>query len=225
MPDEFLEKALAAGGRDWPEIRTEARPGAYWWWPGGAVSKEGLTGNLETYRKAGWGNLGVVGIYGVKGEEDQFLDIFSPAWFDMFNYAVEEAERLGMNIDLTPSSGWRMGGPHVTRPYAEQSFSVINGRIEVNTLDASVKRAGPGGKGLCLNPYSQAAVKYHFDWLSERFKEGSGLSPRAFYYDSFENEGNWCPELLDSFRKLRGYDLADHTDAFGGREIRMRSDG
>jgi hypothetical protein len=216
MPDEFLDEAAADRGTDWPEIRTEARPGAYWWWPGGAVSKEGLTWNLETYRKAGWGNLGVVGIYGVKGEEDLFLDIFSPAWFDMFNHAVKEADRLGMNIDLTPSSGWRMGGPHITRPYAEQSFSVIKGRIEVEALDASVKRAGPRGKGLCLNPYSLAAVKYHFDWLSDRFKEGNGLSPRAFYYDSFENEGNWCPELLNSFRKLRGYDLADHIDAFGG---------
>ena len=55
MPDEFLEDFAAAGGADWPEIRTEARPGAYWWWPAGAVSKEGLTWNLETYRKAGWG--------------------------------------------------------------------------------------------------------------------------------------------------------------------------
>jgi hypothetical protein len=216
MPDAFLKKVESGGEMGWPEIRTEARPGAYWWWPGGAVNKEGLTWNMETYRKAGWGNLGVVGIYGVKGEEDLFLDIFSPAWFDMFNHAVREADRLGMNIDLTPSSGWRMGGPHITRPYAEQSFSVIDGRIEVEALDASVKRAGPGGKGLCLNPYSPAAVQYHFEWLSERFKEGKGLSPRAFYYDSFENEGNWCPELLDSFRKLRGYDLEDHMDAFGG---------
>ncbi len=194
---------MAAGGTEWPEIRTEARPGAYWWWPAGAVSKAGLTYNLETYRKAGWGNMGVVGIYGVKGEEDHFLDIFSPAWFEMFNHAVEEAERLGMNIDLTPSSGWRMGGPHITRSYAEQSFVVNKGKIEVEVLDASVKRAGPGGKGLCLNPYSRDAVRHHFDWLSDRFEEGNGLSPRAFYYDSFENEGNWCPELLDSFRKLQ----------------------
>ncbi len=216
MPAEFLDKVTEAGGLDWPDVQTEARPGAYWWWPAGAVDKEGLTWNLETYRKAGWGNMGVVGIYGVKGVENRFKDIFSPDWFDMFNHAVEEADRLGMNIDLTPSSGWRMGGPHISTTYAEQSFSVIQGKIKVEGLETSVKRAGPGGKGLCLNPYSLSAVNYHFDWLSDRFKEGHGRSPRAFYYDSFENEGNWCPELLDSFRKLRGYSLADHINAFGG---------
>lgn len=216
MPDEFLDEVAAAGEGYWPDVQTEARPGAYWWWPAGAVDKEGLTWNLETYRKAGWGNMGVVGIYGVKGEEDHFLDIFSPPWFEMFNHAVEEAGRLGMNIDLTPSSGWRMGGPHISTAYAEKSFSVINDKIEMAELEASVKRAGPGGKGLCLNPYSLSAVNYHFDWLSDRFNEGHGRSPRAFYYDSFENEGNWCPELLTSFKNLRGYKLSDHIIAFGG---------
>ena len=214
-PDDFMHEMTPDRILGWPEIPAEARPGAYWWWPGGALSREGISYNLETYRKAGWGNLGVVGIYGVKGEEAHFRDIFSPDWFEMFNFAVEEAGRLGMNIDLTPSSGWRLGGPHITRQHSEQSFSVKNGRIRVRERDALVKRAGPGGMGLCVNPYSPAAVKFHFDWLSDRFREGRGLSPRAFYYDSFENPGNWCPELLDSFRELRGYDLEDHMDALG----------
>jgi hypothetical protein len=215
LPDEFLHGDRAAIIGD--SVRAEARPGAYWWWPGGAVDREGLTWNLETYRRAGWGNMGVVGIYGVRGEEDRFLDIFSPAWFEMFNHAVEEAERLGMNVDLTPSSGWRMGGPHITPDYAEHSFYVNHGQICPVQLDARVKRAGPGGEGLCLNPYSISAVRYHLKWLTQRFKEGRGKSPRAFYYDSFENAGNWCPEFLDSFTKLRGYDLADHAEAFGGK--------
>ena len=69
----------------------------------------------------------------------------TPIWFKMFNYAVEEAERLGMNIDLTPSSGWCMGGPHISRQNAEQSFSVINGKIEPLGLDASVWPLKPSG--------------------------------------------------------------------------------
>jgi hypothetical protein len=55
----------------WPEVRPEARPGSYWWWPGSAVTREDLTWNLETYHQAGWGNMGVIGIYGVKGEEER----------------------------------------------------------------------------------------------------------------------------------------------------------
>jgi len=201
----------------WPEVRPEARPGSYWWWPGSAVTQADLTWNLETYRAAGWGNMGVIGIYGVKGEESRSLPIFSPEWFTMFNHAVTEGKRLGMNIDLTPSSGWRIGGPHVTKEYSERTFAVKDGKIEVKEQSARVKRAGLGGAGMCINPYSPAAVKFHFDWLADRFRDGKGLSPRAFYYDSFENTGNWAPELPERFKTRRGYDLNDHAPALGGK--------
>lgn len=216
-PEAFLAAEEDGDAWGWPRVRPENRPGAYWWWPGSAVTKEDLTWNLETYRKAGWGNMGVIGIYGVRGEESRFIDIFSPKWFEMYNYAVAEAKRLGMNIDLTPSSGWRMGGPHVTPEYGEQTFAVQDDRIVARANGAKVKRAGPGGAGLTINPYSQAAVAFHLDWIGKRFAEGSGVPPRAFYYDSFENPGNWCPEFLESFRQLRGYSLEDHADALAGR--------
>lgn len=216
-PADFLPAEQTGDALAWPEIRPEARAGAYWWWPGSAVTKPDLTWNLETYRRAGWGNMGAIGIYGVRGEEERFIDIFSPKWFEMFNHAVAEAKRLGMNIDLTPSSGWRMGGPHVTPEYGEMNFAVQNGRIVGKPNPARVKRAGPGGEGLTINPFSQAAVAFHLDWLTRRFDEGNGTSPRAFYYDSFENPGNWCPELLDSFRVSRGYALEDHANALAGK--------
>lgn len=216
-PQAFLAAQTGSGPLDWPVEQPEARPGSYWWWPGSAVTKEDLTWNLETYRKAGWGNMGVIGIYGVRGEEDRFIDIFSPKWFEMFNYAVDEAERLGMNIDLTSSSGWRMGGPHVTPEHAEQNFAVENGRIVTRPNLANVKRAGPGGKGLAVNPYSEAAVEFHLDWFDRNMAEGNGRPPRAFYYDSFENPGNWCPEFLETFRRLRGYRLEEHAEALAGR--------
>ena len=200
----------------WPEVRPEARPGSYWWWPASAVTREDLTWNLETYQKAGWGNMGVIGIYGVKGEEKRTIPIFTPEWFAMYNHSVTEARRLGMNIDLTPSSGWRLGGPHVTKKHSERSFSVKNGKIEIKEMGDKVKRAGPGGEGMCVNPYSPAAVQFHFDWMADRFREGKGLAPRAFYYDSFENAGNWAPELPERFKRWRGYDIDKHASALGG---------
>jgi hypothetical protein len=121
-----------------------------------------------------------------------------------------------MNIDLTPSAGWRLSGPHVTKEHAERSFAVKNGKIEVKELQERVKRAGPGGEGMCINPYSPAAVKFHFDWMADRFREGKDLAPRAFYYDSLENKGNWAPELPDRFKQSRGYDLNEHALALGG---------
>ncbi len=217
LPDAFIHTLSGEGDLDWPRETAEARPGSYWWWPGSAVTKRDLTWNLETYHQAGWGNMGVIGIYGVQGEESSSKDVFSPEWFDMYNHAVKEAGRLGMNIDLTPSSGWRLGGPHVTPEYAEQSFTIENGQIDVINRTDMVKRAGPGGKGYCINPYSESAVNYHFNWLSDRFNMGEGKSPRAFYYDSFENPGNWSPEFLHEFKRLRGYRLDEYATALGGK--------
>ncbi len=213
-PDAYFLHGNPSPG--WPEVHPEARPGSYWWWPGSAVTREDLTWNLETYRHAGWGNMGVIGIYGVKGEENRTIPIFSPEWFQMFNHTVNEARRLGMHIDLTPSSGWRLGGPHVTPEHSERSFAVKDGKIEVLVRRDRVKRPGPGGAGLCINPYSPAAVKFHFDWLADRFREGKGLPPRAFYYDSFENPGNWAPELPLRFEQSRGYDIHAHAAALAG---------
>jgi hypothetical protein len=48
----------AAQTISWPEITTESKPAARWWWMGSAVDKENLTHNLNAYAKAG--NNGVV---------------------------------------------------------------------------------------------------------------------------------------------------------------------
>ncbi len=42
------------------------------------------------------------------------------------------------------------------------------------------------------------------------------LHRAALYYDSFENQGNWAPELPAAFASLRGYALEEHLDAFDG---------
>lgn len=127
----------------------------------------------------------------------------------MFNHAVTEGRRLGMHIDLTPSSGWRLGGAHITRQHAEMKFRVRDSRITTGHLKPDVKRACLSARGLAINPYSMAATKFHFDQMDARFREGNGLAPRAFYYDTFENVGNWAPDLLERFQRWRGYDI--HT--------------
>ena len=212
-PEEFLALQNA---EHWPEAKAEHKPGAIWWWPASAVSKSDLTWNLETYSQAGWGNMGIVGIYGVKGEEDRTIELFSPKWFEMYNHTNQEARRLGINLDLTPGGGWRWGGPHVTEQYADQKFAVRDGLLIGDKLKEKVKRAGPGGMGLTVNPYSNSAVRFHLDWFDDKLKANEALAPRAFYYDSFENSGNWCDEFLQFFEMRRGYSLTDHASALDG---------
>jgi len=97
----------------WPEITRQNKPWSRWWWPGSIVNKADITSNLETYNKAGLGGMELTCIYGVKGQEDKFINYLSPEWMEMFTHVLREAERLDMGIDLANASGWPFGGPWV----------------------------------------------------------------------------------------------------------------
>src|SRR6187551_1348551 len=48
----------------WLEITRESKPWTRWWWHGSAVTKEGITAEMEAYKKAGLGGLEITPIYG-----------------------------------------------------------------------------------------------------------------------------------------------------------------
>ena len=106
-------QALAAQQLSWPEITRENKPWTRWWWPGSIVTHNDLTAAMEKYRKAGLGGMEIAVIYGVKGQEDKFINYLSPKWMEMFTYTLREAERLDLGIELANASGWPFGGPWV----------------------------------------------------------------------------------------------------------------
>ena len=98
----------------WPETRAETRPWAYWHWMASAVTREGLTHALESYRGAGLGGVHIVPIYGVRGEEEQFIPFLSEKWMEMLVHTAAEGRRIGLGVDATCGTGWNFGGPHVS---------------------------------------------------------------------------------------------------------------
>jgi len=97
----------------WPKVSQETKPWTRWWWHGSAVTKEGITTEMEAYQKAGIGGLEITPIYGVAGFEDQFIDFLSPKWMELFIHSLAEAKRLDMGIDMATGTGWPFGGPWV----------------------------------------------------------------------------------------------------------------
>ncbi len=98
----------------WPKVQPENKPGTYWWWMGSAVDKKNLSWNLESLNEAGIGNVHIIPIYGVKGEEDKYINFLSPEWMNMLAYTVEKAKQLNMNVDMSTTTGWPFGGSHVS---------------------------------------------------------------------------------------------------------------
>ena len=105
---------LAAQQATWPEITTEAKPAARWWWLGSAVDKENLTYNMEEYARAGIGGLEITPIYGVKGNDANNISFLSLQWMDILQHTLAEGKRLGINVDMNTGTGWPFGGPEVT---------------------------------------------------------------------------------------------------------------
>jgi hypothetical protein len=110
----FFSQVLAAQEPAWPEITRTSRPWTRWWWPGSIVTRKDLTSAMEKYSKAGLGGMEIAVIYGVKGQEEKFINYLSTKWMEMFTHVLSEADRLNLGIDLANASGWPFGGPWVT---------------------------------------------------------------------------------------------------------------
>ncbi len=77
-----------------------------------------------------------------------------------------------------------------------------------------VKRPGPGGEGMNINPFWRDSVE---DFLTRFAKDMPGFEGvRAQFHDSFEYEGDWQPEFFAEFAERRGYRLEEHLAELAG---------
>lgn len=107
----------------------DARPGVYWYFMDGNLSRESMTKDLEAMKEAGIGNLVFLEVnVGVPRGQVDFL---SEQWQHLFAHAVKEAERLGIEITLGVGPGWTgSGGPWV--PAARSMQHLVASTVEVN---------------------------------------------------------------------------------------------
>ncbi|MBK8857239.1 MAG: hypothetical protein IPN11_05975 [Opitutaceae bacterium] len=107
---------LEAGFRQPPP---EARPKTWWHWMNEAVTKEGITADLEAMSHAGIGGVQI--FYAALRNEDteRFITpsaaYLSPEWFDLIRHTATEAQRLGLDVGFLNNAGCSVsGGPGVT---------------------------------------------------------------------------------------------------------------
>lgn len=128
----------------WPEPTQESKPWTRWWWMGDAVDQPNLSRELKEFQNAGIGGVEITPIYGIKGEEDRFIEYLSPEFSDILKYTIDEAQKLGLGVDLPPGSGWRCGGPFVPEEKGLWSLHIQKTALKKGekwTLPADVKNA------------------------------------------------------------------------------------
>ncbi len=115
-----------------------ARPGVYWYFMDGNLSRDGITSDLESMREVGIGH--VVFLEVKVGVPRGKVDMLSPQWQDMFKHALRECERLDIEMTLGIGPGWAgSGGPWVA---PEQSMQHL--------VSTSTVVTGPGTKAITL---------------------------------------------------------------------------
>ena len=89
-----------------------ARPGVYWYFMDGNLSREGMTADLEAMKAAGIGSVLFLEVN--VGVPRGKIDFLSEEWQELFKHAVKECERLGIEFILGSGPGWAgSGGPWV----------------------------------------------------------------------------------------------------------------
>jgi (4-O-methyl)-D-glucuronate---lignin esterase len=105
---------LADGFRRVPEL---SRIRAFWWWLNGNVNKAAILRDLTQMKAAGMAGAVVYDAGGPgKGGNEGVPDgpeFGSPAWIELFRYAISSAHALGLEMGLNVQSGWNLGGPTV----------------------------------------------------------------------------------------------------------------
>lgn len=113
-----------------PKTNRTTKPWTRWWWMGSAVDKKNLKENLIALHEAGLGGVEITPIYGVKGEEENFIDYLSPKWMKMLGYTIHIADSLDMGVDMVLGTGWPYGGPQVSAENAATKLVVDKYQLE-----------------------------------------------------------------------------------------------
>jgi len=94
-----------------------ARVHTWWHWINGNITKEGITKDLESMNQQGISQATILNVGSWTPMEINVppVKFNSPNWWEMFKWALQEANRLGITIGVHNCDGWSTsGGPWIT---------------------------------------------------------------------------------------------------------------
>lgn len=101
---DALVNDVDALARSFSRPPDSARPWVIWFWINGNVTREGITADLEAMQRVGLGGVQMMDVDpGVPPGPAHFG---SQAWLDLFDFALEEAARLGLALEMNDDDGW-----------------------------------------------------------------------------------------------------------------------
>ena len=199
-----------------------ARPGVYWYFMDGNMSKEAMTKDLESMKAAGIGNLVFLEVN--VGIPRGPVDFLSEQWQELFKHAVREAERLGIAITLGVGPGWSgSGGPWVSGKESMQHL--VSCSIQVSGDDKGLiilPKPGPKppyfGEGSFTPELKKRWEDYYEDVAVLAFPTPTNgfkipdIDEKALYYrapyTSAKNVKQYLPSTANYHEPIKGETVA-----------------
>ena len=116
----------------------ETGPRCWWWWLNSNVTKEAITRDLEAMHDKGFSGAMIFDAgtelgWGPDDNPPNGPMFSSEEWTKLYLHALNEAERLGIELGLSIQSGWNLGGPHVTLDDKAKQITFSEIRVKGNT--------------------------------------------------------------------------------------------
>jgi hypothetical protein len=128
----------------------DARIMMRWWWFGSAVEKPELEREMRAMKAGGIGGFEVQPVYPLTLDDPaQGLvnhPYLSKEFLDALTFTGEKAKELGLRMDLTLSSGWPYGGPHIPVTQAAGRLRVDRVPVPANAAKVKAPRIAEGEK-------------------------------------------------------------------------------
>jgi len=139
-----------------------AKPGVWWHWMGCNVTKEGITRDLESFKKAGIGGATIFGMADVctpwaahiENSPTEGLIAFTDPWWEMVRHAAEEGRRLGIDVGLHNCPGYTStGGPWITPELSMQQVHLSQSPLKGGVaFDGVLPKPVVNPRGEILHP-------------------------------------------------------------------------
>jgi len=202
-----------------------ASPWVFWYWMRGAVSKEGITADLEAMKAAGIGGAYLFSIQDATEPPlwDPPVRQLTPAWWAMVRHAMTEADRLGLQMGMHACDGFSVaGGPWITPELSMQKVVWSETQVTgARRIDMTLPQ-----------PLTQEGFYRDITVLAFPSPEGTGVSTRTVLPKVITN----VPGIDPQFLVVKGNTQRLRSDApcwiqyafdrpFTCRSISIRPDG
>ncbi len=141
-----------------------SRPGAFWCWLNGDVTRASITSDLEEMKEKGMGRAEIWDVEARNNTNGAFgigPEFMGEKSVEFIKHALSEGKRLGLRIGMVASSGWNAGGSWVTPDWAAKAL-----------YSSELKVAGPQFFSESL-PFPEVPVRCpkNKDGVPEYYKE------------------------------------------------------